>query len=131
VGKIGNFRCARLVVISREADGGATVHPGQESAPARGFYFRPMQSEVDMRSAVKLSLRFLAILALLGLVSVTFGPSSQPGGPYSSSLSLTVSSAWAAPPTCQNAACNAYGRCSNNKGTTCHHTAGECQTSPC
>ena len=80
---------------------------------------------------VKLGLRLLVILALLSLVMVTFGPSRQPNGPYSSSLSLTVSSAWATPSTCQNAACNVYGRCSHNKGTSCHHTAGECQTSPC
>ena len=85
-----------------------------------------------MREPVKLGLRFLVIVAVLGLVGVTFSPSSPTGSPYASSLSaLTISSAWAAPSSCQNAACNALTHCSHNKGTSCHHTAGECQTSPC
>ncbi len=85
-----------------------------------------------MSKPVKLGLRFLVIVALLAVVGVTFSPSNPTSSPYASSLSnLTTSSAWAAPSTCQNAACNAFGRCSHNKGTSCHHTAGECQTSPC
>ena len=59
-----------------------------------------------MRTPVTFAVKFLAVIAVLGLVSFVLAPASHVSGPYISALSdLAASSALAAKPGCPNKQC--------------------------
>jgi len=78
-----------------------------------------------MTSPIKLVLRFLAIVSVLGVISVLLAPASPGNSPYASALSdLTIGPALAAPSSCANTICSSTGakKCDHNQGTYCHKT---------
>jgi hypothetical protein len=83
------------------------------------------------------ALSFLAIAAVLALVSVSLGPSAAQGNPYLSALSdLAASPLMAAGGGCGNRACDftKFRTCYNNPGTHCDRnvrTAAGCATVGC
>ena len=86
-----------------------------------------------MRRPLKLALRFVAILGVIGLVAAVVSvPAASTPSPYASALSgLAAGAVYAAPPSCGNTGCNRYGHCSKARGYNCDYSAGECQQLPC
>jgi hypothetical protein len=87
-----------------------------------------------MTRALTLTLRFLAVLAAIGVISVILAPSAPEHSPYASALTdLAGTSAMAAPPACKHTACNSTntGCLTKQKGLTCKLTGNDCETIDC
>ena len=88
-----------------------------------------------MNRPMTLAVRFLAVLAALGLLSVLVAPSHETESPYASGLtSLTAGSAVAAP-ACENRQCarepGRGGKCMKSTGHRCNFSSGICQSFEC
>ena len=86
-----------------------------------------------MSRAIKMMLRFMAMMAVLAFVAVLFAPPSPTNSPYQSALSsLSSGSALAAPPNCPKTVCQADECLSTRHATYCGGgPIGGCRTFHC
>ena len=85
-----------------------------------------------MSLALKLTTRFLLIVAVVALVQTLVAPSAPAGNPYVSALSnLSVGSTYAVPINCPNNSCGGRKGCRADHGFYCTTSGGTCQTSKC
>ena len=80
----------------------------------------------------KLAFRFMAIVAVAGLVAAVIASSPVVArSPYASALSAWAAGDAQAATICGNTGCNRFGHCSKVKGFNCRFAAGECQQTAC
>jgi len=84
-----------------------------------------------MRTTFRHLARFLAIVAVLGLIHAALGPAGPASGPYLSALSdLGAGALQAAPTHCSNRACTSTVTCGKFAGYNCG-VGDFCRERPC
>ena len=85
-----------------------------------------------MSKALRFSVKFLALVALVAVAQALVAPAAPAHHPYASALStVSVGTAYAAPINCPNNSCGGKKTCRADHGFYCTVSNGVCSTSKC
>jgi hypothetical protein len=87
-----------------------------------------------MYAPLGIALRFLLVVAVVGLFAAVLTPSDPADSPYLSALSgVAVSETFAQPPACNNKLCDDQipPKCLKAKGFKCNILGNRCGSGPC